>query len=272
MSSDFDSLVDIGALSVAKLPIISLDLRCPLLTDFSPIISLAPSLTALNLDGFLRHNVVDEDTVDLDGNSGRSALIPLAERQVAGIRDLMVHLNNLQRLCLGSWVGIALPDILHHVDEGPDQGSGLSNVPERAQQGQQRQRLPALHSLSVSRCPAVSDLRALSGWSLLTSLDLSHCPRITDISPLASLPCLVSLDLECCEGLADLSPLSSARGFPSLTDLDLVGCSVTDLHPVASCATLKHLNLSKATAAGVEVECEFLRRPGLKITRRKLPP
>ena len=137
--------------------------------------------------------------------------------------------------------------------------------------------LPPLRSLSLQGCLSVVDLAALSGLRLLSALDLSGCVGITDISPLAGLPRLRRLDLGNCTGLADITPLSSSASgcSSSLTTLDLSGCpSLTDLRPLALCSALSHLTimaneLADPTVSGGGVDVDFLRRPGLKIVKRK---
>ena len=114
-------------------------------------------------------------------------------------------------------------------------GTGISNL--SALEG-----LP-LAALDLSGCAGVRDLRSLRALPL-RELKLSGIGT-TDLSPLADLP-LDSLDLSHTK-VSDLSPLQGSLLGRTIQKLWLERTKITDFSPLASCANLRHIDLTYCT-------------------------
>ena len=100
-----------------------------------------------------------------------------------------------------------------------------------------------LAALDLSGCAGVRDLRSLRALPL-RELKLSGVAK-ADLSPLADLP-LESLDLSHTK-VSDLSLLRDSLLGRTLQKLWLEGSKITDFSPLASCANLRHIDLTHCT-------------------------
>lgn len=103
---------------------------------------------------------------------------------------------------------------------------------------------PQLEDLAV---PSYSepDLEPLSALISLTSLVMKERPKLRSLDGIEAFPWLLRLGVFLASGLADISALERSRP-PVLQVLQLQSCKkVSDITPVASCASLQFFDLSE---------------------------
>ncbi|MFT4976630.1 MAG: hypothetical protein ACI8S6_002535, partial [Myxococcota bacterium] len=101
--------------------------------------------------------------------------------------------------------------------------------------------LTGLRYLGLSGLRTLSDLRPLRTLTSLRTLHLEHNTMLTDLSPLSALAGLHALSLRGTERAEDLRPL---RALTELIELNLRGCAVEDVSPLAALPHLRTLDLS----------------------------
>jgi hypothetical protein len=103
--------------------------------------------------------------------------------------------------------------------------------------------LVGLHTLSLSYCYKLSDVRPLSTLVGLHMLDLRSCERLRDVQPLSMLAGLRTLNLSSCHELDNVRPLSTLLGLRTLT---LSRCrELRDVRPLSTLVGLRTLRLNR---------------------------
>merc|ERR1712086_750432 len=87
-----------------------------------------------------------------------------------------------------------------------------------------------LHTLNLSHCTAVADIKSLGKCTSLQTLSLSYCGGLSDVSALKNCDELLSADLSCCDELADVSALARCK---ELHTLNLSHCHLVEEEVVA---------------------------------------
>ena len=107
-----------------------------------------------------------------------------------------------------------------------------------------------LHTLTISDCTALEDLRGLSWQSEMHTLHVTQCldhaqsySHLTDLRPIRGLKALQKLRLDGLSNLVDISPLSELK---QITELQIHDAGrLADLDPIASLKTLEQLSFSR---------------------------
>lgn len=211
-------------------------------------LSLWPETNVRDLSPLARLTRLENLFLFLRGNSKVRDLSPL--RSLTRLRSLHVCGPMRSQLAFLSELGELRTLELRSLDEA----SAIPPLPK----------LQGLTSLSIQRCPRLSDLRGIGDLRNLRTLRIEHCPAVANLAPLASLNALEELYLTGCPRVTDLSPLGALAeltrldvsafeqlsvlpSFPpnaKLSHLSVWRCPrVADLKPLANLKSLKTLRL-----------------------------
>lgn len=224
-------IVDIAPLrSLTELTTLRLN-HCGSVTDLSPLAALA-ALTELDLLGCDR---VDD-------------LSPLAT--LAGIETLLIggsalaelsslqYLTRLRSITIGDSPRVEmLPPSAAWMQLQNLSVIGCKNLRSLASLSA----LPTLRHFRLNSAYAISDFSPLARLTNTRSLQLEVLPQLRDVSFLNAWDMLETAHFLSCDNLSDLSGFEGAR---RLQRLSIVGCSTTDLRPLASLPVLAALHLS----------------------------
>jgi NACHT domain-containing protein len=207
----------------------SLSIYAPI-TDFSPLLRLR-KLDSLFLDG-----------AELAKLGFMSKLPPLRRLSLSSLErvvDFTPLCEHSSLLTLYLHGCRALSDLDHLPSLSGLNGLGLTRSSLTCGLADLARRAPNLEMLDLDASTWAGDLAGLAALDLQI-LSLSGCPAVSDVAPIGRLAGLTRLDLNR-TGVSDLAPLA---GLAELETLSLTGCrKVTDLAPLASLRKLRYLHI-----------------------------